>query len=219
MDGLTTAYRAFWSADDPARQHELIAGPVAWAQSVAHAPEEWALICPPAIHRMVRRMSGGNPVVLEWGCGLGRVLSVIDIPCRRIGVDLSPAMLDGARAVLTDDVALLPTEGTHVDLPDASVDFCYSYLVLQHVPTRAGVQAILRELARVTRPGGWLRVQTMCGPAHDVETFGGFHGAWYPNAATLIDDVRAAGYGRITVDVGLRHPDWLWVSARKGDDR
>lgn len=87
--------------------------------------------------------------VLECGCGTGLILERINRFARRAaGIDLSPGMLELARARGLD-----VREGSVTDLPfgDASFDVTCSFKVLAHVPD---IGKALREMARVTRPGG-----------------------------------------------------------------
>lgn len=87
--------------------------------------------------------------VLELGCGTGLLLEeVARVASRAVGVDLSPGMLEKARAKGLDVV-----EGsvTSLPFPDASFDVVYSFKVLAHVEA---VDRALAEAVRVTRPGG-----------------------------------------------------------------
>jgi ubiquinone/menaquinone biosynthesis C-methylase UbiE len=87
--------------------------------------------------------------VLECGCGTGLILErVATFAHRAVGIDLSPGMLDLARARGLD-----VHEGSVTELPfaDASFDVTCSFKVLAHVPD---IGKALREMARVTRPGG-----------------------------------------------------------------
>lgn len=96
----------------------------------------------------VRRFAGRGDV-LEVGCGTGLVLERLARFARSAqGVDLSPGMLEHARARGLD-----VREGSATDLPfeDASFDVCCSFKVLAHVPE---IERALTEMARVTRPGG-----------------------------------------------------------------
>ncbi len=96
----------------------------------------------------VARFGAGRDV-LEVGCGTGLVLRRIRAFARSArGVDLSPGMLEHARQRGLD-----VKEGSATDLPfaDASFDVACSFKVLSHVPD---VRGALREMARVTRPGG-----------------------------------------------------------------
>jgi ubiquinone/menaquinone biosynthesis C-methylase UbiE len=98
----------------------------------------------------VRRFATDRDV-LEVGCGTGLVLSRIArfARCAR-GVDLSPRMLDQARARQLD-VQL----GSATDLPfeDGTFDVSCSFKVLAHVPE---IELALAEMARVVRPGGYV---------------------------------------------------------------
>ena len=90
---------------------------------------------------------GGD--VLEVGCGTGLILERLQRVARRaVGVDLSPGMLEHAKArgleVQEGDATALPFD-------DASFDVTCSFKVLAHVPDLAKA---LAEMARVTRPGG-----------------------------------------------------------------
>lgn len=96
----------------------------------------------------VRRFGEGRDV-LEVGCGTGLVLQRIAQFARTAkGIDLSPGMLEKARARGLDVV-----EGSATDLPfdDESFDVTCSFKVLAHVRE---IDQALSEMARVTRRGG-----------------------------------------------------------------
>ena len=87
--------------------------------------------------------------VLECGCGTGLLLERIAHFARHAsGIDLSPCMLDHARARGLD-----VREGSVTKLPfeDATFDVTCSFKVLAHVQD---IGRALREMARVTRTGG-----------------------------------------------------------------
>jgi len=99
---------------------------------------------------IVRRYSADRDV-LEVGCGTGLILQRVAPHARSArGVDLSPGMLGRAR-----DRGLDVDEGSATALPfaDASFDLAYSFKVLAHIPDW---DACMREMVRVTRPGGLL---------------------------------------------------------------
>jgi ubiquinone/menaquinone biosynthesis C-methylase UbiE len=94
-----------------------------------------------------RYAAGGD--LLEVGCGTGlllRRLSKLTKTAR--GIDLSPGMLETARARGLD-----VKTGTVLDLPfpDASFDVTCSFKMLAHVED---IERALREMIRVTRPSG-----------------------------------------------------------------
>lgn len=86
---------------------------------------------------------------LEVGCGTGLILQrVAAVASEAKGIDLSPGMLEKARARGLD-----VREGSATRLPfaDASFDLVYSFKVLAHVPE---IRDALAEMARVCAPGG-----------------------------------------------------------------
>lgn len=92
---------------------------------------------------------GAGKDVLECGCGTGLILERIAQSAKRaVGIDLSPGMLERAKAR-----GLEVHEGSVTALPfdDASFDVTCSFKVLAHVPD---IGKALAEMARVTRPGG-----------------------------------------------------------------
>ncbi|HET9081942.1 MAG TPA: class I SAM-dependent methyltransferase [Trebonia sp.] len=100
--------------------------------------------------------SGG--VVIDVGCGTGRALP----PLREavgpagtvIAVDVTPEMLDAARpAARLAGAAMVVADARALPFCDGSCDAVFAAGLVNHLPdTPAG----LRELARVTRPGGLL---------------------------------------------------------------
>jgi SAM-dependent methyltransferase len=89
--------------------------------------------------------------VLEVGCGTGLILrQVAAVSESAVGIDISPGMLEKARErgldVREADVIRLPFE-------DEAFDVVYSFKVLAHVERS---QDALREMIRVTKPGGTL---------------------------------------------------------------
>ena len=92
------------------------------------------------------------PRVLDFGCGVGRVL----IPLARrsdsaVGVDVSPSALQLARQ------ACLERRVTNVQLlqaiPERPFDLVHSVLVLQHIPTQVGYKIFATLVDRLA-PGG-----------------------------------------------------------------
>jgi ubiquinone/menaquinone biosynthesis C-methylase UbiE len=94
-----------------------------------------------------RYAAGGD--LLEVGCGTGLLLRrLAKLTKSARGIDLSPGMLEKARARGLD-----VTTGTVVKLPfpDASFDVTCAFKMLAHVED---IERALAEMARVTRPTG-----------------------------------------------------------------
>jgi phosphatidylethanolamine/phosphatidyl-N-methylethanolamine N-methyltransferase len=101
----------------------------------------------------VNRCSGR---LLEVGVGTGLALPHYKPSLRVTGIDLSPDMLEKARQRVTREglrnvEALSEMDATEMEFPDASFDVSAAMYVLTVVPDP---QAVMHEMARVTRPGG-----------------------------------------------------------------
>ena len=106
--------------------------------------------------------AGHDPRVLDAGCGTGRMSAYLAARgCLVEGVDLSPGMVAMARR----DHPELPFEvGSLHELPRAGAAFAgvllwYSII---HTPP-SGLAAVVAEVARVLRPGGYVLVGTQAG--------------------------------------------------------
>ncbi len=94
-----------------------------------------------------RYAAGGD--LLEVGCGTGLLLERLGRVTRSAkGIDLSPGMLEKARARGLD---VNQGSATELPYPDASFDVTCSFKVLAHVEA---IERALAEMIRVTRPTG-----------------------------------------------------------------
>lgn len=112
---------------------------------------------------------------MDFGCGVGRLTQAL---CEKfegaVGVDISYSMIESAqkydrhgdrceyRVNTTDDLA---------QLDDASFDFVYSNISLQHSPPEASSNYIA-EFFRILRAGGVALFQIPSGPRHDPGSLG-----------------------------------------------
>ena len=106
--------------------------------------------------RELTGMTGEPQAVLDYGCGVGRVLiPLARHASRAVGVDVSPSMLAEARRNLDEagheGVELLAPDGLDRLAPE--FDLVHSAIVLQHIPVREG-ERIVGALAGLLRPGG-----------------------------------------------------------------
>ena len=101
--------------------------------------------------------------VVEIGCGVGRMTRYLAEEFLEIhGVDISAEMIHRARARLRDYPNVFLHVGSGTDLaclPDKYFDLAFSYLVFQHIPSRAVIENYVREAARVLKPGGAFQFQ------------------------------------------------------------
>jgi ubiquinone/menaquinone biosynthesis C-methylase UbiE len=112
---------------------------------------------------------------MDFGCGVGRLTQAL---CEEfdgaVGIDISYSMIESANkhnrfgdrceyfVNTTDDLA---------QLQDASFDFVYSNISLQHSPPEASSKYIA-EFFRILRPGGVALFQIPSGPRHDPGSLG-----------------------------------------------
>lgn len=103
--------------------------------------------------------------VVDAGCGTGRALpllrSAVGPSGTVLGVDVTPEMLEQA-AHHRADAALITADCGRLPLRDATVDAVFGAGLISHLPRPADG---LRELARVTRPGGKLALYHPIGRA------------------------------------------------------
>ncbi|WP_117208167.1 class I SAM-dependent methyltransferase [Allorhizocola rhizosphaerae] len=116
------------------------------------------------------RAAGGGPVA-DVGCGPGHITAHLHgLGVEAFGVDLSPAMIDVARA---DHPHLRFEVGsmTDLDLPDASVAGLLAFWSLIHIPDDA-IPTVLGHFRRALKPGGPLLVGFHVGDGSQLKTEG-----------------------------------------------
>lgn len=129
--------------------------------------------------------------LLDVGCGPGSItvdLAELVAPGRVRGVEITDAPLGRARQLATERgvaVEFAVDDAYQLSDADDSVDVTHAHQVLQHVSDPV---AVLREMRRVTRPGGVVAVR-------DAD-YAGFH--WWPADERLdawLDLYRAVAHG------------------------
>ncbi|MHB1937307.1 MAG: arsenite methyltransferase [Acidobacteriaceae bacterium] len=192
------------------------AGVKAVAEAFGYTAEELTSI--PAAANM--GLSCGNPtatahlsqgeVIVDLGSGGGLDVflasKMVGPKGRAIGIDMTPAMIDRARANAASggyaNVEFYLSSIDKIPLPDASVDCVISNCVLNLAPDKP---AVFREIARVLKPGGRLAVSDIALKQELPEAIAGSIAAYVGciAGAIRIEDYRngllAAGFEHVEI--------------------
>jgi trans-aconitate 2-methyltransferase len=182
---------------DAATYHRVAAPQEAWAREI-----------------LARLPLAGDEVVLDAGCGSGRVTRLLLERLPRgavVGVDASPSMIERARDTLGDDerVTLLCQNLVELSVP-APVDAIFSCAVFHHIGDHERLFGALRGALRC---GGHLVAQ--CGGEGNIARFrahadavaarppyarylGDLSGPWYyADPGVTEERLRAASFGTV----------------------
>jgi ubiquinone/menaquinone biosynthesis C-methylase UbiE len=112
----------------------------------------------PPIVRSLRESGAAHPRVLDVGCGTGRFLLQLAaaVPSARLyGLDLSPYYLDRARELVGKNTDLSLASENAEDMPwaEGTFDAVTSVFMFHELPPKVR-RAVVREMARVVKPGG-----------------------------------------------------------------
>ncbi|MFE7447140.1 methyltransferase domain-containing protein [Streptomyces chartreusis] len=144
--------------------------------------------------------------ILDVGCGPGTITADLAslVPDGQVtGVDRAPGILEQARATAAGrgvpNVDFAVADVHALDFPDATFCVVHAHQVLQHVGDPVGA---LREMARVTRPGGLIAVRD--------SDYGAM--SWYPPSRGMDDWLdlyrRVARANGGEPDAGRRLKSW-----------
>lgn len=95
---------------------------------------------------------------LDAGCGVGIIVEAwTAMGIDAYGFDVSPAAVSMALPHIRDRLRVCNTTTEQLPFPDGKFDLVSTIEVVEHLPEH---DRFLSELARVTKPGGWLYVTT-----------------------------------------------------------
>lgn len=152
------------------------------------------------------RLLEPDSAILDFGCGYGRVLSLLrERGFRRIaGADPSSAMVAAARQRLPEAVALdVMTDPPHVPRPDASFDAVLLVGVLTCVPGDDDQRAMVAEVRRLLKPRGLLLVSDLWLQTDDRNR---------ERYARGVEKYGRYGVFDLPEGVTLRHHDRAWMA-------
>jgi ubiquinone/menaquinone biosynthesis C-methylase UbiE len=112
------------------------------------------------VHSVLQKLhfDPASKVMVELGCGAGRMTRSFAQRFQSVfAVDISAEMQSRAKEYLQSfsNIRWVLSSGETLScIESGSVDFVFSYLVLQHMPTKEVVYSAIREMMRILRPGG-----------------------------------------------------------------
>jgi len=125
---------------------------------------------------MINICQGKDPremKVLEIGCGAGRVTRALAGLFGEVyGVDISGEMVARAKQALADrpNAHVFQNSGSDLAvLGDIQIDFAFSSIVFQHIPSREVIENYVREVHRLMRPGGLFKFQVQGVPSIEAK--------------------------------------------------
>lgn len=169
---------------------------------------------------MINICQGRDPrqmKVLEIGCGTGRVTRALcELFGDVYGVDVSGEMVEQARRALADcpNAHLYQNNGKDLSvLGDLVIDFAFSSIVFQHIPSREVIESYVREVHRLLRPGALFKFQVQGDPS----TISTPEDTWI--GVPYTDEEAVALAGRCGFEARYRHGAgsqyfWLWFFKR-----
>jgi ubiquinone/menaquinone biosynthesis C-methylase UbiE len=126
------------------------------ASFFASGEEDYARLVSPALE-LLSIDPVGRPM-LELGCGAGRMTRCFAGHFSSVcAFDVSAEMQKRGREYLSDftNIRWVLGDGASLSgIDSSSVDFVFSYLVLQHMPAEPLALSLVAEMMRVLRPGG-----------------------------------------------------------------
>jgi len=143
--------------------HYIVTRPDAWdeASFFASGERDYLLTVEPRIPAL--GLHPESATMLEVGCGVGRMTRSFSERFRRVvAVDASLEMLRRGRALHPNapTIGWVLTSGADLrPIRSESMDFVYSFLVLQHVPDRRIALGYVGEMLRVLKRGGTFAFQ------------------------------------------------------------
>jgi len=152
------SYKDFWNRQASSAEAAISAVDGSQSEEVVQHTGRWSA-------EQVRAALdiGKNDLVLELGCGVGRIGRELAPRCGHwTGVDISENMIEHARDRLTscNNVSFHRLSRNNLDmLEDNSIDKAYSIAVFCHMD-KEDLYLYMQELNRVVRPGGMIFVET-----------------------------------------------------------
>ena len=146
-----------WYAIDTMTQHGDMAS--FYSRSAELVP----VLCDPVIELL--GIQAENEIVLEIGCGIGRLFPGMSQRFREVwGIDISAVMVAEGEKNCPVEARWFVGDGSALTgIGDSAVGHVISFEVFQHVPRLSFIESYFREIFRVLRAGGTFQIQMRCG--------------------------------------------------------
>ena len=155
--------------------------------------------------------------VLEIGCGSGRITRALSEVFGQVyAVDISGEMIRQAAVALRDrpNARVFQNSGCDLEvLGDIQVDFAFSYIVFQHIPSRDVIYSYMREVHRLLRPGGLFKFQVQGGDGMDKAPEDTWLGVPFSDAEAVAMAEACGFEPRYRLGAGTQY-FWLWFFRR-----
>ena len=168
--------------------------------------------------KLISSIVGSNNLLLEVGCGYGRLLRVLEDSNRSIGVDFSKEMLLHARNNINS--CLILAKGNKLPFKNNSFDCVLCVTVLIHILNFDEIKEVLNEMDDILKDGGILVIGEMGYISYLVQKIllrlGIAKHAMALDPARLKSEIQGMGYSIIkTAENGVFPMDVYFIVARK----
>jgi SAM-dependent methyltransferase len=161
---------------------------------------------------------------LEIGCGAGRVTRAFaEFFGEVYAVDISREMVRQARRLVADlpNAHVFHNNGKDLSVvrqswrnrfgfgPRLQLDFAFSFMVFQHIPSREIIESYVREAHRLLRPGALFKFQVQGSPSAEPEAQDSWVGVHFTEADARAMAERGGFEMRYHHGAGEQYY-WLW---------
>lgn len=149
--------------------------------------------------------------VLEIGCGTGRITEFLAENFAKVfAIDISEEMVRIGRERLNThrNIEFIANDGQNYPLKDNSVDLVFSFIVFQHMPNKEVIENNFREIKRVLKNDGMVKIQVRGLPTNKHNWF---YGPSF-NKKEIGEILTSAGLRLAKTDGEYERYFWLWVT-------
>jgi len=167
-----------------------------FAGNEVYRSQVWSILVSDWFSRFIPK----DAAVLDLGCGYGDFINQVHSP-RRYAMDLNP----NSKRFLDSGVRLFEQDcSTRWPLPDNSLDTVFTSNFFEHLPSKANLEATLKEAYRCLRPGGCI---IALGP--NIKYVNGAYWDYWDHSLPLTDLSMVEGFQLTGFRIEQRVPRFL----------